>query len=81
MDRREVHRLRIAGVAHVGDHHATADAGADVGVAAIDHDLDAVASAALVGVPDERDVAGALWHNHDLPSLLFGRLIDRFQGG
>jgi hypothetical protein len=81
MDRREVHWLGIARVAHVGDHDTPADASAHVGISSIDHDLHTVSAAALVGVAHERNIAGALGRDHTLPSLAFGRLIRPFQGG
>jgi hypothetical protein len=42
--------------AHVDHGDAVGKAVADIGVAAIDHDLDAVAAAALVAVAEEFDV-------------------------
>src|SRR4029450_7841410 len=45
--RQVVDRLGVAGVADVDDGHAAREHVADVGVAAADHDLDAVAAAAL----------------------------------
>ena len=47
-----------SGVADVQDGHAVAEHVADIGVAVADHDLDAVATAALVGVAEQGDVAG-----------------------
>ena len=80
MHRREIHRLRVARVAHVGDHDAAADPRADIGVAACDHDLHAVAPAALVGVADEFDVPCAFGDDHGLLPSLFGRLIGPLPG-
>ena len=48
---------------------------ADVGVAARDHHLDAVAAAALVGVADEFDVPCAFRDDHDLLPSLIGRQL------
>src|SRR5262245_27078716 len=53
----EVDGPGMARVAHVQDGDAVAERVADVGVAAMDHDLDAVAAPALVGMADEPDVA------------------------
>jgi hypothetical protein len=36
-------------------------------MAAIDHDLNAVATTALVGVTDERDIVRTLRRDHGLP--------------
>ncbi len=75
MHRHEVHRLRIARVAHVGDHHAASHPCADVCVAACHHHLDAVAAAALVGVADKFNVPRAFRDDHDLlPSLISRQL-------
>src|SRR5260221_7466927 len=52
----EVDNLRVLRVAHVDGGDAVAEAVADVGVAAMHHDLHAVAPAAEVGVADEFDV-------------------------
>ena len=73
MHRQEIDRLRIARVAHVGDHDASAHACTNVCVTARDHDLDAVAAAALVGVAEEFDIPGALRDDHDLPPIVFRR--------
>ena len=64
MDRHEIRRLRIARIAHIRNHHAPTDAGADIGITAIDHDLHAVATATLVGIADEIDIACAFGDNH-----------------
>src|ERR1043166_3043829 len=53
----EVHRLRVLRIAHVDHGDAVREAVADIGVAAMHHDLHAVAAAALVAVTDELDVA------------------------
>src|SRR5262249_4043738 len=53
----EGHRLRALGIAHVDDRDAVREAMADIGIAAVDHDLNAVATAALVAVGEEADVA------------------------
>src|SRR5215471_1051998 len=55
----KIHCPRTFGIAHVDDSYAVAKAMADVGIAAMDHDLHAVAAAALVAVTDEFDVTGA----------------------
>src|SRR5262249_25247328 len=52
----EVDVLGVLGVAHVEHGEAVRERLADIGVAAVDHDLDAVAAAALVAVADELDV-------------------------
>jgi hypothetical protein len=49
---------RVLRVAHIDDADAVRIAVADIGVAAMHHDLNAVATPALVGVTDELDVAG-----------------------
>ena len=54
----EIDGLRVLRIAHVDDGDAVAEAVADIGVAAMHHDLHAVAAAALVAVADELDVAG-----------------------
>src|SRR5713101_5592164 len=55
--RYEVDDLRALRIAHVQDRDAVAEGVTDVSVAAMDHDLDAVTPAALIGVAYERDVA------------------------
>ena len=55
----EVDDLWMPGIAHVQDRDAVAERVADVGIAAMDHDLDAVAAAAQVRMTDEADVAEA----------------------
>ena len=54
----EVDGLRVLGIAHVDGGDAVAEAVADIGVAAMHHDLDAVTAAAHVGMTDELDIAG-----------------------
>src|SRR5262249_16722370 len=54
----ELDRLRTLGVADVEQGDAVAEGVADVGVAAVDHDLHTVAAPALIGVADELDVPG-----------------------
>ena len=66
MNGREVDRPGVPGIAHVGDHHAAADAGANIGMAARDHDLNPVAPPALIGVSHEIDVPRAFVSNHIL---------------
>src|SRR5271169_3405219 len=58
--------LRVLQIAHVEDGDAVRIAVADIGVAAMHHDLDAVAASALVGVADELDVARR-YRIHSLP--------------
>jgi hypothetical protein len=53
-------------VAHVDDADAVRIAVADIGVAAMHHDLDAIAAPALVGVADELDISGR-YHIHRPP--------------
>ena len=76
----ELDRPRVRGIADVHDRDSVAEGLADVGVAAMDHDLDAVAPAALVGMADEPDVgrrdgtrAGALTWRHCL--LDYSRVV------
>ena len=52
-----VHRARIFRIAHVDDGKALGEHVADIGVAAMHHDLHAVGPAALIGVADEAHVA------------------------
>jgi hypothetical protein len=54
----ELDGLRARGIADVDDRDPVAERVADVGVPAVDHDLDAVAPAALVRVAHELDVTG-----------------------
>src|SRR5579863_10313663 len=69
--RQKIHRLRVPGIAHVGDHDAAAHACTNVCMAACNHDLHAVAAPALVGVAEEFNVPRALGDNHCLlPSLI-----------
>jgi hypothetical protein len=49
---------RVLWIAHVQDPDDVRIAVADIGIAAVHHDLDAVAAPALVGVADKLDVAG-----------------------
>ena len=56
--RREIiHRARILGVAHVDHAEPFREHVADIGVAAMHHDLDAVRPAALIAMADETHVA------------------------
>src|SRR5690349_12767395 len=55
--RDEIDELGVCGIAHVKDADAVAEAMADVGKAAMHHDLDAIATAAHVGMADELDIA------------------------
>ncbi len=75
MHRHEVDRLRIARVAHVGDHDASPHPCTNVCVAAINHHLDAVAAASLVGVADKFNVPRAFRDDHDLLPSLIGRQL------
>ena len=59
-------RLRVLQIAHVEDGDAVRIAVANIGIAAMHHDLDAVAASALVGVADELDVARR-YSIHGLP--------------
>jgi len=52
-----VHRARIFGVAHVNDRKPLREHVADIGVAAMHHDLHAVGAAALIAVTDQPHVA------------------------
>jgi hypothetical protein len=70
--RHEGNGSRVLRVAHIDDADAIRIAMADIGVAAMHHDLDAVAAATLVGVADELDVAGRD-RIHDSPRRLFRR--------
>src|SRR5579864_3838860 len=58
---------RMLWVAHVDDADAVRKAVADIGIAAVHHDLDAVAAPALVGASDELDVARC-YSSHASPS-------------
>src|SRR5713101_4979215 len=49
---------RVLQIAHVDDADAVRIAVADIGIASMHHNLDAVATPALVGVADELDIAG-----------------------
>src|SRR4051812_39799142 len=69
----EIDRLRMLRIAHVDDGDAVAEAMADIGEAAMHHDLHAVAAAALVAVADELDVAGC---NGVHGSISWKRLLD-----
>src|SRR6516225_10331953 len=59
-------RPRVLQIAHIEDGDAVRIAVADIGIAAMHHDLDAVAASALVGVADELDVARR-YRIHGLP--------------
>ena len=52
----ELHRLRLCRIAHVDDGDAVGKTVADIGEAAMHHELHAVAAAALVAVAEEFDV-------------------------
>ena len=52
----EIHRFGMLGIAHVDNGDAVGETMADIGVAAIDHHLNAVSAAALVGVAHKFDV-------------------------
>ena len=54
------HDLRVARVAHVDDGEALREDVPDIGVAAMHHDLHAVAAAALIAVADEAHVVGGV---------------------
>ena len=54
--RDKIDRGRPPRVAHIGDGEPVGKHVADKGVALVDHDLDAVASPVLVGMPDKLDV-------------------------
>src|SRR3972149_596321 len=54
----EVDHLRVLRIAYVHDRDAIAEGVADIGIAAMYHDLDAVAAAGLVRMAHEPDVAG-----------------------
>lgn len=74
MDRGKIHGPRIAWVAHVGDHHAATSRCADRGLAAIDHDLYAVAAPALSMYPTNvmlRTPSGVIM---PLPLFAFGAI-------
>ena len=70
--RHEGNGSRVLRVAHIDDADAIRIAMADIGVAAMHHDLDAVAAPTLVGVADELDVAGRD-RIHGSPLRLFRR--------
>ena len=52
-----VHRARVLGVAYIDNAEALGEHVADIGVAAMHHDLHAIGPAALVGVADDAHVA------------------------
>src|SRR6185437_6413785 len=52
--------LRLPGVAHVNDAEALGEDMADIGEALVDHDLDTVASPALVAVADQLEVGSGI---------------------
>jgi len=54
----EVDDLGVFGIAHVNGGDAIAKPMADIGVATMDHDLNAVTAAAHVAVADKLDIAG-----------------------
>ncbi len=58
MGRQEVHRRGVAGITHVDDADAATEDMADEGVTLVDHALDPVGAAGLVGAADELDVFG-----------------------
>src|SRR6516162_5676482 len=62
-------RPRVLQIAHVEDGDAVRIAVADIGIAAMHHDLDAVAAPALVGVADELYIARR-YRIHGLPPQL-----------
>jgi hypothetical protein len=64
----EVHRARVARVADIDDREAVAEHMADKGMALVDHDLHAVAAAALVRVADKLDVTGGVGRHRGSPS-------------
>src|SRR5271166_1483253 len=57
---------RVFRVAHVDNADAVRISVADIGIAAMDHDLNTVAAPTLVGVADELDVAGR-YRSHGAP--------------
>ena len=58
--RDKAHGLGRRGIADIDDGEALGEDVADIGVAAMHHDLDAVAAAVLVAVADEPHVAGGV---------------------
>ena len=52
-----VHRARALGVAYIDHAEALGEHVADIGIAAMHHDLHAVGPAALVGMADDAHVA------------------------
>jgi hypothetical protein len=52
-----IHGARVLGVAHVDDAEAFGEHVANIGVAAMHHDLHAVGSAALVAMAEDAHVA------------------------
>jgi hypothetical protein len=53
-----IHGLRLGRIAHVDDAEAARADMADIGVAALHHDLLTVAAAVLIGMADQAHVAG-----------------------
>src|ERR1700730_18660118 len=73
---------RVLRIAHVQDADAVRIAVADIGIAAVHHDLDAVTAPALVGVANELGVAGCYRsHGSPLPCLAVPRSRHRVEVG
>src|SRR5439155_13985009 len=68
----EVDELRVARIAYVQDREAIAEGLADIRIAPLHDDLDAVAAARLVRMAHERDVAGGDRRHREAPQSLRG---------
>ncbi|MGC2123965.1 MAG: hypothetical protein WA652_14035, partial [Xanthobacteraceae bacterium] len=55
--RYERDRLWLFWIAHIDDGEAAAEDVTDIGRAAVDHDLDAIALATLIAMSEESDIA------------------------
>src|SRR5712692_4167204 len=76
--REEIYRLGIFWVAHVDDGDAVRKSVADIGVAAVDYDLHAVAAPALIGMTEKFDIsAGNSIHRLGPPKGVLRTLVAR----
>src|SRR5437879_4771109 len=74
----EVDELRVPRIAHVEDRESVAEGLADIGMASLDDDLDAVAAASLIRMAHELDIARCAGRHRDAPhSLRVGLAIGR----
>src|SRR5437867_6650528 len=73
----EVDEFRVSRIAHVQDREAVAEGLADIGIAAMHDDLNAIAAARLVGMAHELDVAGCDGRHREAPHSLPGWARDQ----